>query len=172
MSWKRQRRVAVTDQGLALLSHRDRTSLGVAKGRWSVAPLDPDEPLDWRNVSGTGSRQLLRTIEHTDSVHGFLAALATQARERSLEILQLDPPRRASRYFQHDGRLHSVQPDALLLVVFDDELAATHFLRVARENMGGRGSKWPCGSRTGGCWSRRGRWVGVGSAPWGKCRAV
>ena len=122
-----------------------------------------------------------------DAVHGFLAALATQARERSLKVVQLDPPRRASRYFQHDGRLHSVQPDAFgilrrgddlwpfflewerravrpvtmaarlapylryyasrrptddhgtqpsVLVVFDDELAASHFLRVAREEMG------------------------------------
>ena len=182
-----QRRVAVTDRGLALLSHRDRTSLGVARSRWSVAPLDPDEPLHWRNVSGKNSRQLLRTIEHTDAVHGFLAALATQAHERSLEVVQLDPPRRASRYFRHDERLHSVQPDAFgilrrgddvwpfflewerravrpvtmaarlapylryyasrrptddhgaqpaVLVVFDDELAATHFLRVAREEVG------------------------------------
>ncbi len=182
-----QRRVAVADRGLAVLSHRDRTSMGVAKGRWSVAPLDPDEPLEWRNVSGRGARQLLRTIDHTDAVHGFLAALVPQARERSLEVVQLDPPRRASRYFQHDGRLHSVQPDAFgvlrrgdevwpfflewerravrpvtmaariapylryyasrrptddhgtqpaVLVVFDDELAASHFLRVAREEMG------------------------------------
>jgi len=184
---KGQRRVAVTDRGLALLSHRDRTSLGVARRRWSVAPLDPDAPLGWRNVSGRSSRQLLRTIEHTDAVHGFLAALATQARERSMEMVQLDPPRRASRYFRHDERLHSVQPDAFgvlrrgdevwpfflewerravrpvtmaarlapylryyasrrptddhgaqpaVLVVFDDELAANHFLRVAREEMG------------------------------------
>ncbi len=182
-----QRRVAVTDRGLALLSHRDRTSLGVARSRWSVALLDPDEPLHWRNVSGRSSRQLLRTIEHTDAAHGFLAALATQARERSLEILQLDPPRRASRYFRYDDRLHSVQPDAfgilrredgvwpfflewerravrpvtmaarlapylryyasrrptddhgaqpVVLVVFEDQLAANHFLRVAREEMG------------------------------------
>ncbi len=111
-SKRAQRRVAVTDRGLAVLSHRDRTSVGVARGRWSVAPLNPGTPFDWRNVSGRSSRQLLRTIEHTDAVHGFLAALATQARERSLEVVQLDPPRRASRYFQHDGRLHSVQPDA------------------------------------------------------------
>ena len=181
------RRLALTDRGLALLAHRDRTSVGVTRKRWSAAPLDPNEPLDWRNVSGRSSRQLLRTIEHTDAVHGFLAALAEQAREPSLEVLQLDPPRRASRYFQHDGRLHSVQPDAFgmlrrgddvwpfflewerravrpvtmaarlapylryyasrrptddhgaqpqVLVVFDDELAATHFLRVAREEMG------------------------------------
>ena len=186
-SVEEQRRLAVTDRGLALLSHRDRTSLGVARRRWSVAPLDSGEPLGWRNVSGRSSRQLLRTIEHTDAVHSFLAALATQARERSVEVLQLDPPRRASRYFRHDDRLHSVQPDAfgilrqgddmwpfflewerravrpvtmasrlapylryyasrrptddhgtqpVVWVVFDDEMAANHFLRVAREEMG------------------------------------
>ena len=182
-----QRRVAVTDRGLSVLAHRDRTSLGVAKDRWSVAPMAPDAHLDWRNVSGRSSRQLLRTIEHTDAVHGFLAALAEQARERALEILQLDPPRRASRYFRYDDRLHSVQPDAFgilrrgddvwpfflewerravrpvtmaarlapylryyasrrptddhgtqpaVLVVFEEELAANQFLRVAREEMG------------------------------------
>ncbi len=181
------RRLALADRGLALLAHRDRTSVGVARKRWSAAPVDPGAPRDWRNVSGRSSRQLLRTIEHTDAVHGFLASLVEDARERSLEILQLDPPRRASRYFQHDGRLHSVQPDAFgvlrrgddvwpfflewerravrpvtmaarlapylryyasrrptddhgtqpaVLVVFDDELAGTHFLRVAREEMG------------------------------------
>ena len=88
----------------------------MAKGRWSVAPLNLGEPLHWRNVSGRSSRQLLRTIEHTDAVHGLLAALATQARQRSLDVLQLDPPRRASRYFQHDDRLHSVQPDAFGII--------------------------------------------------------
>ncbi|MXY35184.1 MAG: hypothetical protein F4052_02135 [Dehalococcoidia bacterium] len=188
------RRVAVTDRGLALLAHRDRTSLGVARRRWSVAPLDPDAPLGWRNVSGRSSRQLLRTIDHTDAVHGFLAALATQARERSVEVVQLDPPRRASRYFRHDHRLHSVQPDAfgilrregeawpfflewerravrpvtmaarlapylryyasrrptddhgtqpVVLVVFDDELAANHFLRIARRELERHGVKLP-----------------------------
>ena len=32
---------------------------------------------------------------HTSAVHGFIAALARQARSRSREIVQLDPPRRA-----------------------------------------------------------------------------
>ena len=35
------RRLAVTDRGLSLLAHRDRTSLGVAKGRWSANAARP-----------------------------------------------------------------------------------------------------------------------------------
>ncbi|MDE2754134.1 MAG: hypothetical protein OXI83_16305, partial [Gemmatimonadota bacterium] len=112
--------------------------------------------------------------------------LAGQAREEGWEIEQLDPPHRASRYFRHRDRLHSVHPDAFgllrreeerrafflewerravrpstmaarlapylryyasqrptddhglrpeVLVVFDDELAADHFLRVARREI-------------------------------------
>ncbi len=212
-----QRRVAVTDRGLALLSHRDRTSLGVAKGRWSTTPLDPDAPLGWRNVSGRSSRQLLRTIEHTDAVHGFLAALVEDARSKLLEVVQLDPPRRASRYFQHDGRLHSVQPDAFgtlrrgdevwpfflewerravrpvtmaarlapylryyasrrptddhgaqpaVLVVFDDELAASHFLRVASEEMGRVKVKVPLNVSHRGVLEREGPLGGLEFAGW------
>ena len=109
-------------------------------------------------------------------------------------MAQLDPPRRASRYFHHDGRLHSVRPDAFgvlrrghetlpfflewerravrpvtmaarlapylryyssrrplddhgatpaVLVVFDDDLAATHFLGVARQEMARSGVRVP-----------------------------
>ncbi len=109
-----------------------------------------------------------------------------QARLLGWEVSQLDPPRRASRYFRHQDRMRSVNPDAFgllrkdgaawpfllewerravrpstmsdrlapylryfsshrptddhgvlpsVLVVFDDDIAATHFLRVAREEM-------------------------------------
>ena len=190
----RHGRLALTDRGLALLARRDRTSVGTARRRWSVASLDPEEPLTWRNVSGSRSRQLLRNLEHTGAVHGFLTALVEQARAAGWDIVQLDPPRRASRYFRHDGRLHSVLPDAfgvlrrgeetvpfilewerravrpvtmaarlspylryyssrrplddhgalpLVLVVFDDELAATHFLRLARRQMERAGVEVP-----------------------------
>ena len=188
------RLLALTDRGLGLLARRDRTSVGTARRRWSVAPLDPQAPLAWRNVSGSRSRQLLRNAEHTASVHRFMAALAGQARAQGLEVVQLDPPRRASRFFRHDGRLHSVRPDAFgvlrrggetrpfflewerravrpvtmaarlapylryystrrplddhgttpaVLVVFDDDLAATHFLRVARQEMARAGVEVP-----------------------------
>ena len=107
-----RRRLAVTDRALAMLARRDRASVGAARKRWSVAPIDDRKPLTWRNVSGRRSRQLLRNVEHTAAVHGFIAALSRQARSRSREIMQLGPPRRASRYFRHDDRLRSVQPDA------------------------------------------------------------
>ena len=179
-------RLALTDRGLALLARRDRASVGVARKRWSAAPTNPRKPLDWRNVSGRRSRQLLRNVEHTAAVHGLVAALAEQARSLGWEIAQLDPPHRASRHFRYGERLRSVQPDAfgvlrrgnvtwpfflewerravrpttmaarlapylryysthrptddhgvqpIVLVVFDDGLAASHFLRVAGDEM-------------------------------------
>ena len=181
-----ERRLALSDRGLVMLARRDRTSVGDARRRWSAALLDPGAPLDWRGVAGTRTRQLLRNVEHTAAVHAFAAALSRQARSRSREIVQLDPPRRASRYFRHQEVLRSVHPDAfgvlrrgentwpfflewerravrpatmaarvapylryyasprptddhgnqpLLLVVFDDEIALTHFLEVAAREM-------------------------------------
>ena len=181
-----ERRLALSDSGLVMLARRDRTSVGDARKRWSARPLDPDAPLDWRNVAGTRTRQLLRNVEHTAAVHAFVAALCRQARARSREIVQLDPPRRASRYFSHQGKLRSVHPDAFgiirrgegvwpfflewerravrpatmaariapylryyatprptddhghqpqVLVVFDDDIALTHFLAVAAREM-------------------------------------
>ena len=180
------RRLALADRGLALLARRDRASVSAAKKRWSVTPADPQAPLDWRNVSGGRSRQLLRNAEHTDSVHWFATVLERQAHSRARQVVQLDPPRRASRFFRHDGGLRSIHPDAfgvlrrgkntwpfflewerravrpgtmaariapylryysshrptddhgsqpIVLVVFEDEIAQTHFLRVAREEM-------------------------------------
>ena len=178
-------RLVLSDRGLALLARRDRSAANLALRRWSARPLDPDAPLSWRNVTGRRSRQLLRTIDHTAAVHGFVAAVARQARE-GWEVAQLDPPHRASRYFRHNGVLHSVHPDAFavlrregtpwafflewerravrpstmaarlapylryyasqrptddhgvrpaVLVVFEDEIAADHFLRVARREI-------------------------------------
>ena len=179
-------RIVLTDRGLTHLARRDRTSVGVAKRRWSVALEDAETPLEWRNLSGRRTRQLLRNAEHTSAVHGFLAALAVQAPLLGWEVAQLDPPRRASRHFRHDGGMRAVNPDAFgvltkddtrwpfflewerravrpstmsdrlapylryfsshrptddhgvkpaVLVVFHEELAVTHFLRVAAEEM-------------------------------------
>ena len=180
------RRLALSDRGLALLARRDRASVGQARRRWSVAPVDSDAPESWRNVSGRNSRQLLRNAEHSESVHAFLADLSRQARSLGWEVVQLDPPSRASRYFRHHASRRSVNPDAfgvlrkgdstrpfflewerravrpatmaqrlapylryyatqrplddhgvrpVVLVVFDDDLAATHFLGLAASEM-------------------------------------
>ena len=107
-----RRRLALTDRGLALLANRDRASVGAARKRWSAAPLNREAPFGWRNLRGRRTRQLLRHITHTESVHGFLAALADQACAQNGELIQLDPPHRASRYFRLQGTLYSVQPDA------------------------------------------------------------
>ena len=105
-------RLALSDRGLAFLARRDRASVGVARSRWSVSPVNANAAPDWRNVSGGRSRQLLRNIGHTAAVHGFMAALARQSRALGWETAQLDPPHRASRHFRHGGALRSVHPDA------------------------------------------------------------
>ena len=127
-------------------------------------------------------------------MHWFAAVMERQAHSRSGDLVQLDPPRRASRYFRHDGGLRSIHPDAfgvlrrgndtwpfflewerravhpatmtariapylryysshrptddhgdqpIVLVVFEDEIAQTHFLRVARDEMQRTGVKVP-----------------------------
>ena len=187
-------RLAVTDEGLALLARRDRTSVGAAKKRWSVSLLNAGAAPGWRNVSGSRSRQLLRNIDHTAAVHEFIAALARQSHALGWETVQLDPPHRASRYFRHRGGPRSVHPDAFallrrgpagwafflewerravrpgtmslrlapylryystprptddhgfppaVLVVFDDGLAADHFLRLAEDEMKRAGVQVP-----------------------------
>lgn len=177
-------RLALSDRGLAYLARRDRTSVGIARKRWSPERRDQRGSQDWRNVSGIRSRQLLRNLEHTESVHRFNSLLARQAREQRARLVQLDPPHRASRYFRSHERMRSIQPDAYalletpegerglflewerravrpatmaarlapylryyatgrpledhglipkVLVVFEDELAADHFLRIAAD---------------------------------------
>ena len=127
-------------------------------------------------------------------MHWFVATLSRQARSQSEEIVQIDPPRRAARYFWHYDKLRSVQPDAFgvlrragkvwpfflewerravrpvtmaariapylryfsshrptddhgsqptVLVVFEDVVSQTHFLRVAREEMARTGGAVP-----------------------------
>ena len=187
-------RLALTDRGLALLARRDRTSVAVLRRRWSVMPVDADTPYTWRNVSGGRSRQLLRNIEHTGAVHAFIASLARQAHALGWEVVQIDPPHRASRHFRHEGRNRSVNPDAFgilrrgpatwafflewerravrpstmamrlapylryysshgpiddhgarpaVLIVFDEDVAAANFLRVAQREMKATGVTVP-----------------------------
>ena len=106
------RRLALTDRGLSLLTRRDRTSVGAARRRWSAERVDAASPPVWRNVADTRNRQLLRHIGHTEAVHWFVAVLSSQAHDGGWEVVQLDPPHRASRYFRHRGRLHSVRSEA------------------------------------------------------------
>ena len=109
-------RLALTDRGLAVLARRDRTSVGASRRRWSATPLDAGGEGDWRAVRGRNARQLLRHLDHTSSVHAFLAALARQARGEGWDVVQLDPPHRASRFFRHGDVLRSVHPDAFGLL--------------------------------------------------------
>ena len=184
-----RRRLVLTDAGIACLARRDRTAVGDARKRWSVrrgARVEPGAAHGWREVPGLRARQLLRNLDHTEAVHSWGAGLAEQASVRSQQLVQFEPPHRASRYFRHMGRPRSIHPDAFgvlrsdgadwsfflewerravrpatmrarlapylryydtgrpvedhgaqpaLLVVFEDELAAGHFRRLAAEEI-------------------------------------
>jgi len=107
------RRLALSDRGLALLARRDRVSVGAAHRRWSVESLDGEGLSSWRDVPGGRSRPLARTVEHTQAVHRFLAALARQAKGMpGCLVSQLSPPQHAARYFRYGGSLRSIHPDA------------------------------------------------------------
>ena len=105
-------RLTLSNRGLALLARRDRASVGELRKRWSSEVIDAAAGSQWRNFVGSRSRQLLRNLAHTRAVHGFLAMLAEQARVSGWELMQLDPPHRASRHFRFEERLRSIQPDA------------------------------------------------------------
>ncbi len=113
------RRLVLSDMGIAMLARRDRTAVGVARRRWSVNAVDVSQSLEWSNIAGRRSRQLLRHAGHTSAVHGFVAAVAAQVREVGWETIQLDPPIRASRYFRFHGGMRSIHPDAFGLLRSD-----------------------------------------------------
>ncbi len=112
-----QRRFALSDGGLALLARRDRASVGAAVRRWSVEPMDDEPPSSWRDLPGARSRPLARTIDHTQAVHRFMAALAWQANgTKGYQVSQVAPPHHAVRYFRYGGSLRSVHPDGFAVV--------------------------------------------------------
>ena len=109
---KKRSHLALTDWGLAVVARRDRTSVGSLRKQWSPELSKLGKPADWRYIAGRRSGQLARNLEHTEAVHGFIAQVAKQARERGFQVVQFDPPHRASRHFWHDGKLRSIHPDA------------------------------------------------------------
>ena len=220
------RRLVLTDRGLALLARRDRAAVGAARKRWRAAPLAANRPLTWRTVAGARSRQLLRNVVHTAAVHAFVAALARRAPALGWELAQVDPPPKAARYFRHGHTRRAVHPDALgvlrrgtttwafflewerravrpatmaarlapylryyassrstddqgvqpaVLIVARDDPAATHFLRVAWEEVERAGVQVPLWlthapplathGPLGQVWRTPGRWEAMSALP-------
>ena len=112
-----RRRLALSDGGLSLLARRDRVSVGAAYRRWSVEPLDGEALSSWRDVPGGRTRPLARTIDHTQAVHRFMAALVRQANGTpGYSVSELSPPHHAAWYFRYRGSLRSIHPDAFGMV--------------------------------------------------------
>ena len=107
-----RRRLALSDRGLTILARRDRVSVGAAVRRWSVETMDGQPPSSWRDLPGARARPLARTIEHTQAVHRFMAALVQQAKGmEDCRVVLVSPPHHAARYFRYGGNLRSIHPD-------------------------------------------------------------
>ena len=112
-----QRRFALSDGGLSLLARRDRVSVGAAVRRWSVESMDGQPPSSWRDLPGARARPLARTIDHTQAVHRFMAALVCQAKgTKGHWVSEVSPPHQATRYFRYGGSLRSIHPDGFGVV--------------------------------------------------------
>lgn len=109
-------RLGLTDWGIAVLARRDRTSVGGLRNQWSVESKDERAPLSWQSVSGRRSRLLARNMEHTEAIHHFLAQLSRQAKASRYRVVMLEPPHRASRFFEHNYKMRSIHPDAFGII--------------------------------------------------------
>lgn len=125
------RRLVPSDRALGMLARGDRSSVAVARRRWSARDATDGVTVDWRAVPGRRLRQLLRHITHTDAVHSYLASAITAARNQGWDVVQLDPPHRAARHFRHADVQKSVHPDAFLVFGRGDETRA-FFLEFER----------------------------------------
>ena len=117
LSLDSQRRFALSRRGLTLLARRDRASVARAVQLWSVGAVEDNGAVVWRGIPGSRSRPLARTIEHTEAVHRFMAALTRQAKDTpGYAVTQVSPPHHSARYFRYRDRLRSVHPDAFGVV--------------------------------------------------------
>ena len=112
-----RRRLVLSRKGLALLARRDRASISTAVRRWSAEPEGGHPVCCWQDVTGSRSRPLARTIEHTQAVHRFMAGLVRQANQNpGFSVSQVSPPHHSTRYFPHRNRLRSIHPDGFGVV--------------------------------------------------------
>ena len=125
------RRLVPSDRALGMLARGDRSSVAIARRRWSAGNSASEKTVDWRAVPGRRLRQLLRHMTHTDAVHSYLASTITAARIEGWQLVQLDPPHRAARHFRVDHGQRSVHPDAFLTLRRHDETKA-FFLEYER----------------------------------------
>ena len=66
------------------------------------------------------------------------------------------------RYYSSRRPLNDHDALPVVLMIFNDDLAVTHFLQVARQAMNRAGVEIPCGYPTRRRWNGWGRWDGLG----------
>lgn len=112
----KERRMALSPDGLRHLAWRDRTRLSDLNRFWSVS-ADPSGTPELHiadfEVKGSKLRVLARELKHTSGVHRFISELAAYCRSsRDWDLVQALPPHRWERWFRHSNRRYGIRPDA------------------------------------------------------------
>ena len=97
-----------------MLARRDRTAVGMARQRWSAAPVKPEvNPCPGATSAAPAAASCFATRTTPRPSTGSWRCWPIKPGLRvGKPCPAFDPPRRASRFFRHDDRLHSVRPDA------------------------------------------------------------
>ena len=104
--------LVLTDDGLACLARRDRTSVGQLLGRWSAALIETNKRK--RSVyAGTALRALASQIRHQSGIIEIAASLTAEASSSpDYDLIDLLPTARAAIPYHHNGADYVILPDA------------------------------------------------------------
>ena len=107
-----RRRLALTDEGIKLVSAASRTNAREHIRHWS-SECDSDG-----QFVGGAIRQLVREIDHNDMAHGFVAAIYRNVpKVPPTDILSVTPAHLGMKFFRHLGPgTYSIRPDTTVVL--------------------------------------------------------
>ena len=122
------RRLVLTDDGLRLVTWRDRTTLSDLTRGWRISPSEKDDakgPIEGHVINGTKLRVAAREIGHTDALQELACLIQESCRDDpEWSIEQILPTHRWERWFYYNNRRYGIRPDATALLSYRERQVA------------------------------------------------